>query len=121
VYAVFVGVSFLIRFEPGQQIGKNFLSFTTTMLVMLPAVFVLIGLFEVWVKRETVEKYLGDESGMKGYIWAVLLAGTVFGPLYVALPIAHSLHKKGAKFGVIFTYISASAICRYLPHSDDYV
>jgi uncharacterized membrane protein YraQ (UPF0718 family) len=41
-----------------------------------------------------------------------VLAGTIVGPLYVALPIAYSLHKKGAKFGVIFTYVGASAICR---------
>ena len=79
---------------------------------MLPFAFLLIGLFEVWVKRETVEKHLGQESGWKGYLWAVLLAGTVVGPLYIALPVAYSLYKKGAKFGVIFTYIGASAICR---------
>lgn len=111
-YIVFLSVSFAIGFEPGKQIGGNFVTFTWTMLKMLPFVFVLIGLFEVWIKRETVEKHLGEESGWKGYLWAILLAGTVMGPLYVALPIAYSLYKKGAKFAVIFTYIGASAICR---------
>jgi uncharacterized membrane protein YraQ (UPF0718 family) len=32
--------------------------------------------------------------------------------LYIAFPVAYSLYKKGAKLGVIFTYIGASAICR---------
>jgi uncharacterized membrane protein YraQ (UPF0718 family) len=30
----------------------------------------------------------------------------------VAFPVACSLYRKGAKLGVIFTYIGASAICR---------
>ena len=34
------------------------------------------------------------------------------GGLYVAFPVAYSLYSKGAKLGVIFTYIGASAICR---------
>jgi uncharacterized membrane protein YraQ (UPF0718 family) len=111
-YALFLAISLIIDFEPGKQIGRNFLTFATTMVTLLPFAFLLIGLFEVWVKRETVEKHLGQESGWKGYVWAVLLAGTVVGPLYIALPVAYSLYKKGAKFGVIFTYIGASAICR---------
>lgn len=111
-YAIFLGLSFIFKFAPGEQIGRNFLSFFWTMLKMMPFVFLLIGLFEVWVSRETVEKHLGTESGAKGYLWAILLAGTVMGPLYVALPVAYSLSHKGARLGVIFTYIGAAAICR---------
>jgi uncharacterized membrane protein YraQ (UPF0718 family) len=111
-YLMFLGVSFMIDFEPGKQISMNFVSFAYSMLTVLPIAFVLISLFEVWVKRESVEKHLGEESGLKGYIWAILLAGTTIGPFYATLPIAHSLGKKGAALGVLFTYISASAICR---------
>lgn len=111
-YLVFLGISFSLGFEPGKRIGVSFFSFFGTMVKLLPFAFVLIGLFEVWVKREIVEKHLGEESGWKGYFWAILLAGTVVGPLYISLPIAYSLHKKGAKLGVLFTYISGSAICR---------
>ena len=82
------------------------------MLKILPCAFILIGLFEVWVKRKTVETHLGEESGIRGYLWAVLLAGTTVGGLYVAFPIAYSLYGKGAKLSIIFTYIGASAICR---------
>jgi uncharacterized membrane protein YraQ (UPF0718 family) len=82
------------------------------MLKILPCAFILIGLFEVWVKRKTVETHLGEKSGLRGYLWAVLLAGSTVGGLYVAFPIAYSLHTKGAKLSIIFTYIGASAICR---------
>jgi len=111
-YLLFIAVSLITGFNPGKQIGLNFVDFSVEMLKILPFAFILIGLFEVWVKRETVERHLGEKSGIKGYIWAILLAGTTVGGLYVAFPVAYSLYSKGAKLSVIFTYISASAICR---------
>ncbi len=111
-YICFVAASFILNFNPGKLIGINFYSFSMEMLKILPCAFILIGLFEVWVKRETVEKHLGTESGFRGYMWTVLLAGTTVGGLYVAFPIAYSLYSKGAKLSIIFTYIGASAICR---------
>ena len=111
-YVVFLIVSLILGFNPGKEIGFNFASFSMDMLKILPGAFILIGLFEVWVKRETVEKHLGEESGIRGYTWAVLLAGTTVGGLYLALPIAYSLYSKGAKLSVVFTYLGASAICR---------
>jgi uncharacterized membrane protein YraQ (UPF0718 family) len=111
-YILFLVVSFIVGFNPGKEIGYNFASFSVDMLKILPCAFILIGLFEVWVKRETVEKHFGEESGIRGYIWGILLAGTTVGGLYVAFPVAYSLYSKGAKLSVIFTYIGASAICR---------
>jgi len=111
-YVVFVTVAWVIGFNPGKEISRNFTSFALDMLKILPCAFILIGLFEVWVKRETIERHFGEESGIRGYIWAVLLASTTVGGLYVAFPVAYSLYSKGAKLSIIFTYIGASAICR---------
>jgi len=111
-YFIFLLFSWSMGFNPGQQIGQNFLSFSVDMLKILPGAFILIGLFEVWVKRETVEKHLGEESGVKGYLWMILLAGTTLGGLYLAFPVAYTLYRKGAKLSVIFTYLGAAAICR---------
>jgi len=111
-YAIFLAVSFLIEFKPGQQIGLNFSSFAVSMLLIVPPAFILIGLFEVWVKRETVEKHLGNESGIRGYLGAILLSSTTVGGIYVAFPVSYSLYKKGARLSVIFTYLSSAAITR---------
>ena len=110
-YVVFLIFSWILGFTPGKEISQNFGSFSVEMLKILPCAFILIGLFEVWVKRETVERHLGEESGIRGHIWAVLLAGIPV-QLYVALPVAYSLYSRGAKLSVIFTYLGASAICR---------
>jgi len=112
LYALFLIVSWVSDFDPGKEISRNLTGFSVDMLMILPGAFILIGLFEVWVGRETVERHLGQQSGIRGYLWAVLLAGTIVGGLYVALPVAYSLFRKGAKLSVVFTYIGASAICR---------
>jgi len=112
VYILFLLISFYYGFNPGKEIGRNFFSFSLDMLKLLPCAFILIGLFEVWVKRETVEKHFGEESGFRGYIWALLLGGTTVGGLYVSFPVAYSLYGKGAKLAIILTYIGASGICR---------
>ena len=111
-YAIFLIVSLMLDFNPGKAIGYNFALFSLEMLKILPCAFILIGLFEVWVKKETIEKHLGAESGIRGYLWGLLVASTTVGGLYVAFPVAYSLYNKGARLSIIFTYIGASAICR---------
>lgn len=112
LFILFLVISWVTEFDAGKEIGSNFMDFLLEMAAIIPCAFILIGLFEVWVKKENVEKHLGQESGIRGYIWAIILAGTTIGGIYLAFPIAYSLHSKGAKLSVIFTYIGASAILR---------
>ncbi len=111
-YVAFIVVSLWLGYSPGEEIARNFASFSLDMLKIIPGAFILIGLFDVWVKKETVEKHLGEGSGIRGYVWVVLLAGATVGGLYVAFPVAYSMYSKGAKLSVIFTYIGAAAVCR---------
>jgi len=112
LYAIFILISLIFEIDSGIQIGTNFLSYSKELILILPCAFILIGLFEVWVKRETIEKHLGKDSGIKGYLWVILLASTTIGGIIVSFPVAYSLQKKGAKLSVLFTYISASAVGR---------
>ncbi|OQY08204.1 MAG: hypothetical protein B6I28_04960 [Fusobacteriia bacterium 4572_132] len=112
IATIFVIISLFIDFNPGKEIGVNFVKFFKTMIAFLPAVFILIGIFEVFVDQKVIEKHLGEGSTFHAYIWAIILSGTTVGGLFVAFPIAHSLYKKGAKVSVIFTYIGAAATCR---------
>jgi uncharacterized membrane protein YraQ (UPF0718 family) len=73
IYLLFLIVSFIFGYNPGKEIAFNLISFLLYMLEILPCAFILVGLFEVWVKREIIEKHLGKESGIKGYIWAILV------------------------------------------------
>jgi len=111
-FAVFALCSWFLDFDPGVTMGRNFLEFLVQMLRILPCVFILIGLFEVWVKTDTVERHLGHDSGPISYLWAVLLAGTTVGGLHVALPVAHALYTKRARLGVVLAFVTACGICR---------
>lgn len=57
-----------------------------------------------------IEKNFGHVSGFKKYVWSILLAATTVGGTFVAFPVAHSLHQKGAKYSAIFAYVSAASL-----------
>jgi uncharacterized membrane protein YraQ (UPF0718 family) len=111
-FLIFALVSVIIGFDPGKMLLKNFWDYIKFIMSVMPAVFLLIGLFNVWVKKETVMKHMGHESGIRGYVLAVLLAFTCIGGLFAALPISRQLYDKGSRLGVIMTYLGASCVCR---------
>jgi uncharacterized membrane protein YraQ (UPF0718 family) len=101
----FIGISYLFDFSPGRQIGLNFWVLFKEMIFFLPLMFILIGLFDVWVPREKIEKNIGEKSGIKGTLLVMLLAMLQAGPLYAAFPFAYILWKKGCSIRNIFIFI----------------
>ncbi|MCW3489647.1 permease [Dethiobacter alkaliphilus] len=81
--------------------GHNFLD----MLGVLPPIFILLGLLEVWVPREVIIRNLGDTSGIRGITLSILLGSAAAGPLYVAFPVAVAMLKKGARFANIVIFL----------------
>jgi uncharacterized membrane protein YraQ (UPF0718 family) len=112
VFGLFVGASFLYDLPTGKQMGRTFAATLLQMLSLLPCAFILVALFDVWVSRETVQRHFGQGSGLRGYLWGILLAGMTVGGLYVAFPVAFSLFRKGARLTVIFAYVSFAGVCR---------
>lgn len=77
------------------------------MLLVIPPVFILLGLMDVWVPRETMVKYMGEGSGVKGIILSIILGSAAAGPLYGAFPVAAVFMKKGVKFSNLLIFIGA--------------
>ncbi len=77
------------------------------MIFVIPPVFVLLGLLDVWVPREIMIKYMGEGSGLKGVALAIILGSAAAGPLYGAFPISAVFMKKGVKFTNILIFIGA--------------
>jgi uncharacterized membrane protein YraQ (UPF0718 family) len=111
-FGLLVAVSYASDIELGRQMGRTFETTALTFLGLLPCAFILIALFDVWVKRETIERHLGRDSGPQAYLSIMLLAGMTVGGLYVAFPVAYSLTKKGARLGLVLTYVNFAGICR---------
>ena len=77
------------------------------MVFVIPPIFLLLGLLDVWVPRETMVKYMGEDSGLKGILLAIFIGSAAAGPLYGAFPIAAVFMKKGVKFRNILIFIGA--------------
>ncbi len=77
------------------------------MLLVIPPIFILLGLLDVWVPKETMVKYMGEGSGLKGVLLAIFIGSAAAGPLYGAFPVASVFMKKGVKFMNILIFIGA--------------
>lgn len=82
------------------------------MLEVMPAVFVLTGLFNFWIPKEAVMKTFGSSSGFRGRLASVLLGSVSAGPIYAAFPITQALLKKGASVENVVIVISAWAVVK---------
>ncbi len=113
---VLTAAALLLLVFPDKKVAviNALLDYLTEMLLILPAVMVMLGLFSVWVSREMVVRYLGESSGIKGIFLAIVFGALPTGPLYVAFPIAASLLKKGAKVSNVIVFLSSWA-CIKIP------
>ena len=111
-FILMLSISFVILIISPETGGKVFQLTGNNLLEMasvLPPIFVLLGLLDVWVERETMVRYMGEGSGLKGALLGFLLGSAAAGPLYAAFPIAVVLLKKGAKRSNVFLFIGAWA------------
>ena len=88
--------------------GKNFLNF----LIMLTPIFICIGLMDIWIERDSMIRIMGEKSGFKGVLIALMLGVVTAVPLYVVLPVAGVLLKKGSRISNVLLFLCASASIR---------
>lgn len=77
------------------------------MLLVIPPIFILLGLLDVWVDKETMMKFLGKGSGLRGGVMAFALGACAAGPLYAAFPVATVMLRKKASLFNVFVFIGA--------------
>ena len=83
----------------------NALDNLINMLLIVPPIFLLIGLFDVWIERETVIKLMGEKSGVRGMALAFFLGAFSAGPTIAAFPVAMIMLKKGAKYSNVLFFL----------------
>ncbi len=112
--AVFVVNLIVLSFQPhkGLEIlrfaGKNFLNF----LFLLTPIFVCIGLMDVWIERDTTIKIMGEKSGFRGVLVALMFGVMTALPLYALLPVGGVLLKKGSRISNVLLLLCASTSIR---------
>jgi len=91
---------------------EGFWMYLREMIEILPAIFIITGLIDVWISRETILKFFGSKAGIKGKMVSVLIGSVSAGPIYAAFPITHSLLKKGASLSNVVVMLSAWAVIK---------
>jgi uncharacterized membrane protein YraQ (UPF0718 family) len=92
-----------ITLKASHLVGDSFVR----VLVVMPPIFILIGLLDAWVPRETMTRFMGESSGFLGFALAFFLGSAAAGPLYAAFPVAAVLLQKGARPQTILVFIGA--------------
>lgn len=108
---IIVSIAILVFTIFNFELGMKALNITAysfkEMVLVIPPIFVLLGLLDIWVPREIMIKYMGEGSGLKGILLSIFIGSAAAGPLYGAFPVAAVFMKKGVKFSNILIFIGA--------------
>ena len=110
VFLILFSINLVISFvmpEIGLTAFSNTASNIKEMISVIPPIFILLGLLDVWVDRQTMMKFTGKGSGLKGILISFLLGSAAAGPLYAAFPVATVMLKKGSSIFNVLIFLGA--------------
>lgn len=107
VVLILLGLTFLFNKSIGLTAVDTIKFSFKEMMMVLPPIFVLLGLLDVWVPKDTMVKFMGEGSGIVGILLSFFLGSAAAGPLYGAFPVAVVFMKKGVRFSNILIFIGA--------------
>ncbi len=101
-----------IAYKKGVHIQgfKNSFNLLIQVIPILIFAFILAGMIQVIIPKETLSKFIGAEAGLRG-----ILVGTIAGTLtpggpVIVFPIAAGFLKAGASMGTVVSFITAWAL-----------
>ena len=104
---VMLGIVSLFNQELGAGVFNITVMQLKEMLLVIPPIFILLGLLDVWVPKQTMVRYMGKGSGLKGILLSLFIGSAAAGPLYGAFPVAAVFMKKGVTFSNVLIFIGA--------------
>jgi uncharacterized membrane protein YraQ (UPF0718 family) len=105
-------VIFMINPATGIESVKNSGYYIKEMLMIMPVIFVLTALLDMWIPKEKIMRYLGKDAGAKGIFLSFVVGSISAGPIYAAFPMCVMLHKKGAAIRNIVIILSSWAVIK---------
>jgi uncharacterized membrane protein YraQ (UPF0718 family) len=111
IMAVIAIVLCIVASKQGpDQLNTGFKSALNMALMTLPLLllaFLVAGMIQAVIPKETLARLIGAESGFKGILLGCLAGGIAPGGPYVSMPIAAALAKTGAGTGTMVGFITA--------------
>ena len=103
------GILFIIKPNLGIESLKNSTYYIKEMLIIMPVIFILTALLDMWISKDKIIQYLGKDSKIKGVFLSFVIGSISAGPIYAAFPMCVMLHKKGASIRNIIIILSSWA------------
>ena len=111
-----VALAYIIMFIAKPAMGiesvKSSGYYIKEMLMIMPVIFILTALLDMWVPKEKILRYLGKEAKTKGILLSFVVGSISAGPVYAAFPMCVMLHKKGASIRNIVIILSSWAVIK---------
>ena len=103
-------VTFTLNADAGREALKAALEIVKMIAPILLAVFFLMSLLNTFIDSKSISKHLGKESGIRG--WVIALIGGILshGPAYIWYPILSDLRKHGARDGLVIAFFYTRSI-----------
>ncbi|MCZ7662642.1 MAG: permease [Thermoleophilia bacterium] len=86
--------------------GRVFLS----VVLIIVAVFGILGLFQVWVDKKKVAARLGERAGVGTVVLSAAFGTVLVGPVYVVFPLLKAVREHGARWAVVTAILAAWAV-----------
>ena len=83
----------------------NFLQIIWKIIPILTIVFLAMVLINLYFTKERTEKYFGQQSGIRGWIYVVISGILISGPPYTLYPFLGELKKHGMKNSLLAVFL----------------
>ncbi len=83
------------------------------LIKLIPVFFLVIfltGLLNYFLKPKAISKYIGKDSGVRGWILSVLAGIISHGPIYAWYPLLKELRKQGMRQSLVAVFLYNRAI-----------
>ena len=103
-------VFLLIGFQKGggEHVAgmKSALTMVVEIMPLLIFAFIIAGMAQVLLPQETVAKWVGADSGMRGILIGTVAGGLTPGGPFVSLPLVAGLMRTGAGVGTLVAFLT---------------
>lgn len=109
VIAAYLVLALLMPDKTAIALDKSVAILKQVIPILLVVLF-LTALLNTLVQPKKIAKYLGKESGLKG--WAIALTGGLLshGPSYIWYPVLADIRQHGARNGLLVAFFYAKAV-----------
>jgi uncharacterized membrane protein YraQ (UPF0718 family) len=114
VFLAFVIIVYIVLFILNPENTTRSLKISGNILVhLIPLLLVVIlfmGIANYFFKSKGIAKYLGKESGIKGWFIAAFAGILSHGPIYIWYPLLKDFHQKGMRPALMGVFLYNRAI-----------